>query len=93
MRSCGDIEYRVPDATDETVLMTLGPGRFDAAVCSMALMDLPTIAPLLSALRRLLKPGGQFVFSVPHPCFSSCQSPMTAELVQSDGQPSQVRKE
>jgi hypothetical protein len=34
-------------------------------------MDMPTITPLLAALRRLLKPGGRFVFSVQHPCFNS----------------------
>jgi SAM-dependent methyltransferase len=86
----GDIEYRALDATDENALCSLGAARFDAAVCSMALMDLPTITPLLLALRRLLKPGGRFVFSLPHPCFSSSQSRMTAELSQADGQPSQV---
>jgi 2-polyprenyl-3-methyl-5-hydroxy-6-metoxy-1,4-benzoquinol methylase len=86
----GQIEYRVLDATDEHSLRLLGPGRFDAAVCSMALMDLPTIWPLLGALRSLLKDRGRFVFSIPHPCFSSCQSRMTAELGESNGQPSQV---
>jgi len=85
----GQIEYLVMDATDQNALRTLGSGRFDAAICSMALMDLPTVAPLLAALRQLLKPCGRFVFSVPHPCFSSCQSRMTAELAQVDGQLSQ----
>jgi len=54
------------------------------------MMDLPVIAPLLGALRRLLKPGGRFVFSVPHPCFNSCALRMTAELVENEGQLSQV---
>jgi len=36
----GAIEYRVIDATDEQQLMSLGQNRFDAAVCSMALMDI-----------------------------------------------------
>jgi SAM-dependent methyltransferase len=80
----------VLDATDESALLSLGENRFDAAVCSMALMDLPTLSPLLRALRRLLKPGGRFVFSVPHPCFSSAQSRMTAELVQENGKLAQV---
>ncbi len=81
----GDIRYLVLDAADESALLSLGEGRFDAAVCSMALMDLPDISPLLRSLRRLLKAGGRFVFSVPHPCFSSSRSRMTAELIQEHG--------
>jgi 2-polyprenyl-3-methyl-5-hydroxy-6-metoxy-1,4-benzoquinol methylase len=64
------ITYRVVDATDEQQLLALGQGRYDAAVCTMGMMDIATIDPLLSALRRLLKPGGRFVFSVMHPCFN-----------------------
>lgn len=89
-RADGDIEYRVLDATDEPAMRSLGAGRFDAAVCSMAIMDLPTITPLLGAIHHLLKPAGRFVFSVPHPCFNSVSSKMTAELVQRDGKPEQV---
>lgn len=66
----GRIEYLVVDATDERQLLALGKERFDVAVCSMAIMDMPEIKPLLSAARRLLKPRGPFVFSVLHPCFS-----------------------
>ena len=65
------IEYRLADATDEAHLLALGEGRFDAAVCNMALMDMPTIDPLLRALPRLLTPAGRFVFSVQHPAFNS----------------------
>jgi 2-polyprenyl-3-methyl-5-hydroxy-6-metoxy-1,4-benzoquinol methylase len=86
----GHIEYLVLDATDESALLSLGENRFDAAVCSMAMMDLPVIAPLLGALRRLLKPGGRFVFSVPHPCFNSCPVRIMAELVENHGQLSQI---
>ena len=65
------IEYRFVDATEESELLALGERRFDAAVSTMALMDMATITPLLTALARLLKPQGRFVFSVLHPCFSS----------------------
>ena len=65
------IDYRLVDATDEAQLLALGMGRFDGAVCSMALMDMPTIVPLLSALAKLIKPGGRFVFAIPHACFNS----------------------
>ncbi len=65
------IEYTVADATDEEQLLTLGEGRFDAVVCNMAFMDMATIDPLMRAARRLLKPGGRFVFCVTHPCFNT----------------------
>ncbi len=65
------IEYRLADATDEAQLTALGVRRFDAAVCTMALMDLAAIEPLARALRRLLTAEGRFVFSVSHPCFNS----------------------
>ena len=64
------IEYVLVDATDEEQLLALGERRFDAAVCNMALQDMTMIEPLLHALTRLLKPGGRFVFSVPHPAFN-----------------------
>lgn len=64
------IEYRLVDATNREQLQALGAGRFDAAVCNMAIMDMPEVEPLLTALSCLLKPGGRFVFSIVHPCFS-----------------------
>ena len=65
------IDYRLVDATDEAALLALGEGCFAAVVCLMALMDMPAIDPLLRAARRLLAPGGRFVFAVPHPAFNS----------------------
>jgi len=55
------IDYRVLNAHDTSALLALGAGRFDAAVCTMALMDMATITPLLSAVPRLLKPDGEQV--------------------------------
>jgi 2-polyprenyl-3-methyl-5-hydroxy-6-metoxy-1,4-benzoquinol methylase len=71
------VEYRVIDATDESALCELGVGRFDGALCNMALMDLADIAPLMKALATLLRPGGRFVFSVTHPCFNN---PSTVQM-------------
>jgi 2-polyprenyl-3-methyl-5-hydroxy-6-metoxy-1,4-benzoquinol methylase len=68
----GGVTYQVVDATSEEQLRALGAdGSYDAAVSTMALMDMPVIAPLLAALARLLKPGGRFVFSVQHPSFNT----------------------
>jgi 2-polyprenyl-3-methyl-5-hydroxy-6-metoxy-1,4-benzoquinol methylase len=73
------IEYHLTDATDEAALLRLGEGKFDAAVATMALMDMSDINPLMRAVTRLLKPGGRFVFSVLHPCFNHDGMSMLAE--------------
>ena len=73
------IEYHKIDATDEAALLALGERRFDAAVATMALMDMSDINPLMRAMSRLLKPGGRFVFSVLHPCFKQHGISMLAE--------------
>lgn len=87
----GDIDFRVGDLTDQAVVNRLGqPGEFDAAVCSMALMDLPTLDPLAKGLALLLKPNARFVFSLPHPCFNSTRSRMTADLVNEQGKLEQI---
>jgi SAM-dependent methyltransferase len=73
------IEYRPLDATDPAALAELGEARFDAAVSTMVLMDMPVIAPLFAALRRVLRPGGRFVFAVMHPCFNTIGAAMVVE--------------
>jgi SAM-dependent methyltransferase len=83
------VSYDVIDATNDDALAVLGEGRFDATVCSMAMMDLAEIDPLLRAVRRALKPGGVFVFSVPHPAFNSYYARPTADLVNIDGRMTQ----
>lgn len=65
------IEYRLVDATDEAALLSLGRGRFDAVVCTMAIMDMAAIAPLARAVSGLLRRPGRFVFSLLHPCFNN----------------------
>jgi len=65
------IEYATVDATNRDQLQALGRQRFDAAVCSMALMDMADIGVLAATLPELLRPGGRFVFSIQHPCFNS----------------------
>lgn len=84
-RDPGQIEYRVIDATDENAIRSLGRRRFDAAVCSMAMMDMPRISPMLAALSYVLKSGGRFVFSVLHPCFNSTSTRFVLEESKRDG--------
>ena len=83
--SAGQIDYRVVNAADPEALMSLGETRFDAAVCTMALMDMASIEPLISTLPRLLRPGGRFVFSVSHPVFNSGTVRRIAEEHDRDG--------
>ena len=79
------IEYRQMDVTDRAQLASLGAGRFQGAVATMALMDIARIEPLFEALPGLLEPGGFFVFSVLHPCFSAPGTEMYAEERLVDG--------
>ena len=65
------VEFRIVDCTRADALISLGVKQFDAAVCTMALMDMAAIQPLFTALAKLLKAGGCLVFSVLHPCFNS----------------------
>jgi SAM-dependent methyltransferase len=80
------IEYQVLDATDRQQLMALGRQRFDAAVCTMALMDMAAIEPLFESLHELLKPGGRFVFSVMHPSFNSSWTTRVIEEIDREGE-------
>jgi len=73
------IEYRLVDAADDTALAALGRSRFDAAVCTMAMMDMAAIGPLMAGLATLLKNEGRFVFSILHPCFNSAAVKLVAE--------------
>ena len=81
----GSIEYRVIDASDGEAVRALGRRRFDAAVCTMAMMDMAWISPMLSALGHVLKPGGRFVFSVMHPCFNSMATRFLLEESEREG--------
>ncbi len=80
------IEYRLVDATDESQLLALGAGSFDAVVCNMALMDMPVIDPLMRAVAQLLRPAGCFVFSVQHPAFNSNSVQLGMEEEDRDGE-------
>jgi 2-polyprenyl-3-methyl-5-hydroxy-6-metoxy-1,4-benzoquinol methylase len=78
------ITYREIDATDEAALLALGEGTFNAIVCSMAMMDMAEIGPLVRAARALLAPGGRFVFSVQHPPFNNTSIAIMGERPAAD---------
>lgn len=45
------------------------PGPFDALVANMVLMDIPRFDNAIRNCVAVLRPGGDFVFSLVHPCF------------------------
>ena len=70
-KDCRNIAYQVLDVTSKTDLKKLAGKAFDAAVCTMALMDMEHIDILIRHLPKVLKNGGKVIFSILHPCFNS----------------------
>ncbi len=66
-----NIQYQVVDVASQIDLENLAGKTFDSIVCTMALMDMEKIEPLIRYSPRLLARGGTFVFSILHPCFNS----------------------
>ncbi len=59
------IEYHHTPAND---LSRFADASFDAALSTMALMDMSDYAGCIGETARVLKPGGLFQFSILHPC-------------------------
>ena len=55
---------------DVSTVESLEPDPFAAVVCSMGLADVDDLDGCLRLVARVLRPGGRFVFSILHPCFS-----------------------
>jgi SAM-dependent methyltransferase len=55
--------------SDAQRLAELPDEVFDLVTCQLALMDIPGLDPTLSAVHRVLRPGGHFVAVLAHPCF------------------------
>ena len=61
------------DATDREQIATFAGAAdapFEAAVCSMALMDIAEITPLFDVLPLMLADNAPFVFAILHPAFN-----------------------
>jgi ubiquinone/menaquinone biosynthesis C-methylase UbiE len=63
-----NLSYCVDDAQH---LSTFADASIDIAVSQIAIMDIPDHRALFRSVRRVLKAGGVFVFSLLHPCFES----------------------
>ena len=70
------ITYRRDDAH---TLASLSAASFDAIYCNLALMDIPRLDEVVAAVRRVLRVGGIFVFSITHPCLVPPGSRWTSE--------------
>lgn len=79
------VSYQVVDLTELEQILSLGEASFDAVVSNMALMDLPAIEPFFKGVRRLLRPGGRFVFTLCHPCFNAVGTRKLVEQEDHDG--------
>ena len=63
-----NLSFRVDDAQH---LRTFKDASIDIAVSQMAIMDIPDHRAMFQSVRRVLKAGGVFVFSLLHPCFEA----------------------
>jgi SAM-dependent methyltransferase len=54
---------------DAEALTSLDDATFDGATCQLGLMDILNLGAAVSAVHRVLRPGGWFVFVIGHPCF------------------------
>ncbi len=61
-----DIRYYRMDANS---LKGISDNSFDLVTCFMALHDIEDYEGAVAEAARVLKQGGRFVFSIPHPCF------------------------
>lgn len=60
---------RVPDATflrGDLHRLPLADGAVDVVVCALALVHVPSLAPVMAELARVLRPGGHLVISDVH---------------------------
>jgi ubiquinone/menaquinone biosynthesis C-methylase UbiE len=61
--------------------------RFDGVMASLCLGDIDDLGAVLGASRRVLRRGGWFAWSIPHPCFT----PPSAVVTQTeDGRPAKL---
>lgn len=76
-----EVAYVVDDAQH---LHTFAGASVDGVTCQLALMDIPDLDATLRAVRRVLRPGGWFVFIIGHPRFLV---PDAAPAPATDGRP------
>jgi SAM-dependent methyltransferase len=78
------IDYRLEDAG---TLEGLPDSQFAGVVANLLLNAVPDLDPVAAAVHRVLRPGGWFVFTIPHPCF---ETPHAAWGATPDGRPGRI---
>jgi SAM-dependent methyltransferase len=78
------IDYRLGDAH---TLDRLADGCVTGVVANLSINDMPDLDLVIGAVRRVLRPGGWLVFTVPHPCF---QTPHADWIIASGGRPARL---
>lgn len=56
-----------------------GDGAYDAAVCSLALMDIADLDACFAEIVRVVRPEGRVTITVTHPCFQTPDSRWTGK--------------
>jgi SAM-dependent methyltransferase len=56
-------------AVGDTCYLPFFDCTFDVVTCFMALQDIKDYKNTVKEVKRVLRPGGRFVFVIPHPCF------------------------
>lgn len=56
---------------DAQLAEPLGDRQFTGCVCVLALINIPDLQATFQSVRRILQPGGWFVFAITHPCFET----------------------
>jgi len=59
-------DYKIVDITQR---LPFDSDTFDIVFCNQVLMDIEDIAPIFTDVKRVLKNGGIFYFSIVHPAF------------------------
>ena len=78
------IDFRVGDAQ---ILDGLADGAFAGVVANLSLNNVDDLAAAVHTVRRVLRPGGWLVFTIPHPCF---ETPHASPATTPDGRAAQL---
>ncbi|NKC01755.1 MAG: methyltransferase domain-containing protein [Pseudomonadales bacterium] len=80
-RSDPAIQYEVQDAEQ---LEGVASDFFDTVICHLAVMDIGDLDAFCTTANRVLKPGGQLLITLLHPCFETPFDASTGPLVETD---------
>jgi ubiquinone/menaquinone biosynthesis C-methylase UbiE len=78
------IHYRVGGAR---TLSEFPDDGFAGVVANLSINDMPDLHAVFTAVGRVLRPGGWWVFTVPHPCF---ETPHAGWATTPDGRPARL---